>query len=128
MTNEQLVAAVAAFLTGGGGLVAFLKWAFTQWLLDRKQEREERRGEVSALFDIQLTLQAMLERDRIREERRKRETGQPQSRGVPQGVWDEPTTDVHQIKREMREIPSVRRPTPAAGVRLPRPGTRNEDR
>ncbi len=125
MTNEQLIAACVSFFLGGGGLVAFLKWAFNAWLADRKEERAERKGEFSALIDIQLTLSAMLERDRIREDRRKRESNVPQNQS-----WDDGrNTDVHEIKRVMRDGSQRDRvQTPPGGIRSPRPGTRNEDR
>lgn len=136
MTNEQLAAICTVVTVLGGGVVTFFKWAFTQWLRDRKEEREERRGEVAALFDIQLTLAAMLERDRRRDEvRRRRESDQPPSRD-PSAVLSEwgGNTDVHEIKRGMQEAQLAerrdrgqRKPTPIAGIRSPRPGTHHDE-
>ncbi len=117
MTDVEMVIAAAGGL--GAGFVTFLKWAVTKWLADRKAEREalladrreersERRNDLEALTDIQLTLSAMLERDRVREERRKRENSPAPYRIEPE------TTDIHEIKRVIRE--STRK-TPAMGTR-----------
>lgn len=48
MTDAQLTAVIAALSLGGGAFVTFLKWAFSQWMADRKEEREERKQERAA--------------------------------------------------------------------------------
>lgn len=141
MTDGELAATViTASGLGGGGFVAFLKWAVGQWREERKLEREAlqaQRGEDRAdrredrnvvagvakgVEDVQLTLTAMLERDRVRDERRKRASIAPH---VPIEEIDDETTDVHEIKRELRERERVSRADtpPAGGVQLLRPRT-----
>ncbi len=109
---------------------------------DARAERDIARD---IAVDIQLSLAAMLERDRVRDERRKRDSSAPPMRGVlphirpaPADSWDGMTTDVQEIKQNLREqhvrnpdapIETLRRKpaTPARGVRVPRPGTYNDE-
>jgi hypothetical protein len=133
MTDAQLGLIIAAVSALGAAFVKFLHWAFVQWIADRKEEREQIRTdrredrlavvEVGAdVKDVQLTLAAMLERDRVRDDRRKRDSIQPQIRGrgpvVPVGEdWEEQSSNVVEIKERMRQ----------AGARPARPGTHHDE-
>lgn len=160
MTDAQLGLIVSAVGILGGAFVKFLHWAFREWISDRKEEREmnrqDRRDDRAAVGvvhlgvqDLQLTLAAMLERDRVRDDRARRESMQPpnrpgrgavvQSRAVPAEDWDGQTSNVIAIKESMRaqleadaaEAEAVaraaRKKTPAAGVRPPRQGTHHDE-
>lgn len=132
MTDAQLGLIIGCVSALGAAFVKFLHWAFKEWIADRKEEREQIRTdrredrlavvEVGAdVKDVQLTLSAMLERDRIRDDRRKRDSMQPPNRGrgpiVPVGEdWEEQSSNVVEIKERMR----------AAGARPARPGTHHD--
>jgi hypothetical protein len=75
-------------------------------------------------FEMRITITAMLERDRIRDARRKRDSEQPLPRrrtaphGIPVEVDDE-TTDMHElVERERAKVKGTERP--------PRPGTHHD--
>lgn len=78
------------------------------------------------LQDIRVVLAALLERDRIRSERKKEPSGPvpEMSSGVPDGQADDADTGlVSIIKRQTGR----RLPTPVSGVRHPRPGTHHDE-
>lgn len=160
MTDAQLGLIVATASALGAAFVKFLHWAFTQWLANQKEEREQTRSDrrddrasVAAVgagvADIQLTLAAMLERDRVRDERAKRESVQPQNRRppaprhliVPSENWEQDdgqTSNVVEIKAKMREeleLAAAEREeterartlkTPHGGTRIERPWSQSE--
>ncbi|MDQ3070468.1 MAG: hypothetical protein M3R55_12170 [Acidobacteriota bacterium] len=110
-----------------------------------EESRAARDADREIVVDVQLSLAAMLERDRVRDERRKRESSAPPMRGTmpqirpaPVESWDGQTTDVQEIKRNLREqhvknpdapIETLRRKvaTPVRGVRIARPGTHHDE-
>jgi hypothetical protein len=48
VSDAQLTAVIAALSVGAGAFVTFLKWAFSQWMADRKEDRAERKVEREA--------------------------------------------------------------------------------
>lgn len=111
LTDGQLAAVLGTITLAGGGVVTFLKWSISQWREERKAEREERAAEHArhdrredAITELRLDIAALLERDRRREERRRRDSEQPRPR-VPRGEFPAPedeTTNVTTIKKQLR--------------------------
>jgi hypothetical protein len=103
LSGEAVGAIVTAISVTGAGIITFLKWAVNQWLIDRKADREDRAEDRRVQVELQLSVQALVERDRIREERRRRESTQPNTSRVPQGEFIHEDTSVVTIKERLRK-------------------------
>lgn len=121
MSDAQLTAAIAALGGAGVGLIGFLKWCFTQWLADRKEERAERKADReadrAATIQVATAMATMatkfdaFERQLARIEDNVDEiSGVHAAPVVSDGVVEQRRTD-------------QRRNTPAMGHRIPRPAT-----
>ncbi len=112
MTDGQMTALIGAITLGLGGLGGLVKWCFTQWLDDRKEERaerkEERKDERAATMAVATAMTTMA---------LKFDAFEKQLASVEEFV--EEHTPVNQ------PIPR-RTSTPAQGVRVPRPGTHHD--
>jgi hypothetical protein len=75
-----------------------------------------------ALGEVREVIAAMLERERIRGERRR----DPSVQNMRQPTWsDGETTDIARMV-DMQRHPKVKRKTPAMGIRPPRPGSHSD--
>lgn len=116
MTDAQIGILATAITTGlgllGRGLVAGAKLI-----------REGRIALANELFELRVMHAALIERDRRREIRRRRDTTPPNLRTVNPGDFAaEETTDLHEICEEQRK--TLR---PAATERKPRRGTHHDE-
>lgn len=112
---------VSELLQAGGvlafaGVVLYLLRELRPILKDLKTE----------LFEMRITLAALLERERIRDDRRKRESMQPPIRGMPAPAaaaesWDGQTTDIKELIEKQRAAAKPR------GERSPRKGTHHDE-
>lgn len=121
-----IIAAVGAF---GGAFTKLVVWVVKQWRAERAIERDERRGDRETVVDIQLTLAAMLERDRVLYARAKRSSEGAAPRPRPRQDFDEEeVSNVVEIKNRLRSEHEARtKKTPPLGVRAPRPGTHHDE-
>jgi hypothetical protein len=116
--NAELWSAIAVALTGLGGTV---RWAIGRW--ERGQQRV-----ADELFETRVLIAALLERERIRDARRRRDSDQPRRAatprgGVPVGEFDvEESTDIVSIMDRQREVLRTK-----AGERKPRAGTHHDE-
>lgn len=99
-----------------GGVVAFA----TAVLVELRAMRP-------VIAEIKTVLAALLERDRIRDSRRRDSSGphtRPSSHSEAVPVWsDNETTDLYRLAEMKRR---GKAPTPAGGVRQPQPGNRSD--
>lgn len=117
---------------GGGGLALFAMLVL--YLL--REQTPVLKAIRDELFELRINDAARLERDRRRENRNKRDSNQPVRRGPMPSIApprhddfsSEENTDIQvirEIERARAVRPNVR--TPAAGVRVPRPGTHHDE-
>ena len=110
-----------------GGLLAFagaVLWELRQLRPLFKQLVSERQEDRTLIADVRAILAALLERERIRDERKRRDSDRPVSAPIPAAQWPEDeSTGLHEIMARQRQ----RIKTPVGGVRPPRPGTHHDE-
>ncbi len=115
-----------ALITGLGTLGGTIKWAVGRWESGQKSVAHQ-------LFETRVLIAAILERDRIRDERRKRETLQPLPRRGQQAVPIEipgETTDIITLmdncRDQLTEQDQQQEKKARSGIRPPRKGTHHD--
>lgn len=112
-----------------GSLLAFagaVLWELRQLRPLFERLVSERQEDRSLIADVRVILAALLERERIRDERKRRDSDRPPSTPIPVEQWPEDeSTGLHEIMARQRR--SARIKTPAGGVRPPRPGTHHDE-
>ncbi len=114
MTDGQLAALLAtigAALTAFGGL---MKWCFTQWLADRKEDRTERKEDRASDREATIAVATAMTTMSLKFDGFERTLNKvADDFDEISGIHDSPPKPKQKAK------------TPAMGVRPPRPGTHN---
>lgn len=118
-----------------GGVLAFagaVMWELRQLRPLFAQLIQERQEDRALVAEVKAILAALLERERIRDERKRRDSDRPTTHAPAPSAWPEDeSTGLHDIMARQRSAaarPSSQRiKTPAGGIRPPRPGTHHDE-